>query len=149
MKLGNFSQVIEIYGADSAMWPEDLREDLEAFLAKNESARSLLSEYSQLEQSLDKIAVPDFPGLETRVLNQALSPRQQSLFVSLISWLLPTENFGANLWRPALAACLPLVFGIVLGNYYSFGISSEVDEFDYWEDELSMIALTDISESED
>lgn len=149
MKLGNFSQVIEIYGADSAMWPEDLREDLEAFLAKNETARSLLSEYSQLEQSLDKIAVPDFPGLETRVLNQALSPRQQSLFVSLISWLLPTENFGANLWRPALAACLPLVFGIVLGNYYSFGISSEVDEFDYWEDELAMIALTDISESED
>mgnify|MGYP003299983519 FL=1 len=149
MKLGNFSQVIEIYGADSAMWPEDLREDLEAFLAKNESARSLLSEYSQLEQSLDKIAVPDFPGLETRVLNQALSPRQQSLFVSLISWLLPTENFGANLWRPALAACLPLVFGIVLGNYYSFGISSEVDEFDYWEDELAMIASTDISESED
>lgn len=149
MKLGNFSQVIEIYGADSAMWPEDLREDLEAFLAKNESARSLLSEYSQLEQSLDKIAVPDFPGLETRVLNQSLSPRQQSLFVSLISWLLPTENFGANLWRPALAACLPLVFGIVLGNYYSFGISSEVDEFDYWEDELAMIALTDISESED
>ena len=149
MKLGNFSQVIEIYGADSAMWPEDLREDLEAFLAKNESARSLLSEYSQLEQSLDKIAVPDFPGLETRVLNQALSPRQQSLFVSVISWLLPTENFGANLWRPALAACLPLVFGIVLGNYYSFGISSEVDEFDYWEDELAMIALTDISESED
>ena len=149
MKLGNFSQVIEIYGADSAMWPEDLREDLEAFLAKNESARSLLSEYSQLEQSLDKIAVPDFPGLETRVLNQALSPRQQSLFVSLISWLLPTENFGANLWRPALAACLPLVFGIVLGNYYSFGISSEVDEFDYWEDELAMIALTYISESED
>ena len=52
-------------------------------------------------------------------------------------------------WRPALAACLPLVFGIVLGNYYSFGISSEVDEFDYWEDELAMIALTDISESED
>ena len=149
MKLGNFSQAIEFYGADSAMWPEDLREDLEAFLAKNESARSLLSEYSQLEQSLDKIAVPDFPGLETRVLNQALSPRQQSLFVSLISWLLPTENFGANLWRPALAACLPLVFGIVLGNYYSFGISSEVDEFDYWEDELAMIALTDISESED
>ena len=131
------------------MWPEFLREDLEAFLAKNESARSLLSEYSQLEQSLDKIAVPDFPGLETRVLNQSLSPRQQSLFVSLISWLLPTENFGANLWRPALAACLPLVFGIVLGNYYSFGISSEVDEFDYWEDELAMIALTDISESED
>ena len=149
MKLGNFSQVIEIYGADSTMWPEDLREDLEVFLAKNESARSLLSEYSQLEQSLEKIAVPDFPGLETRVLNQALSPRQQSLFVSLISWLLPTENFGANLWRPALAACLPLVFGIVLGNYYSFGISSEVDEFDYWEDELAMIALTDISESED
>ena len=149
MKLGNFSQVIEIYGADSAMWPEDLREDLEAFLAKNESARSLLSEYSQLEQSLDKIAVPDFPGLETRVLHQALSPRQQSLVVSLISWLLPTENFGANLWRPALAACLPLVFGIVLGNYYSFGISSEVDEFDYWEDELAMIALTDISESVD
>ena len=149
MKLGNFSQVIEIYGADSTMWPEDLREDLEAFLSKNQSMRALLSEHSQLEQSLDKIAVPDFPGLETRVLNQALSPRQQSLFVSLISWLLPTENFGANLWRPALAACLPLVFGIVLGNYYSFGISSEVDEFDYWEDELAMIALTDISESED
>ena len=67
MKLENFLQVIEVYGADSARWPENLREDLEAFLSKNQSVRALHSEYSQLEQSLDKIAVPDFPGLETRV----------------------------------------------------------------------------------
>ena len=148
MKLENFLQVIEVYGADSARWPENLREDLEAFLSKNQSVRALHSEYSQLEQSLDKIAVPDFPGLETRVLNQALPPRQQSLAVKAISWLIPTEKFGANLWRSAIVACLPLVFGIALGNYYSFGISSEVDEYDYWEDELAMIALTDILESE-
>ena len=148
IKLEDFSQTIEVYGADSARWPEDLRADLEAYLENNESAKLLLKEYSQLEQSLNEIPIPEFPGLESRVLNQTLPPRQQSVLNQIISWLVPTENFGANLWRPAMAACLPLVFGVVLGNYYSFGISSDVDEYDYWEDELAMIALSDISESE-
>jgi len=47
-----------------------------------------------------------------------------------------------------MAACLPLVFGIVLGNFYSFGINSEIDELDYWDDELAFLALSDIPESE-
>ncbi len=148
MKLEDFSNVLEVHGTDSANWPTDLRNDLEAFLSNNESARLLLEEYKQLERSLDDMAVPAFPNLEHKVLNQALPPRPQSLFDRLLSWIFPAENFGANLWRPMMAASLPLVFGIVLGNYYSFGINSEIDEYDYWDDELAMLALSDYSESE-
>ena len=53
-----------------------------------------------------------------------------------------------------MAACLPLVFGILLGNYFTFGVFGEAgvyldgDEYEYWEDELTMLSLTDYSESE-
>jgi hypothetical protein len=40
-----------------------------------------------------------------------------------------------------------LVFGIVLGNYFSFGIGIEDDGFQYWDDELAMLSLTDYTET--
>lgn len=147
MTLDEFTHLIEVYGTNSSNWPTALHKDLTLFLSSNESASAVLADYQQLEQGLEELSVPDFPNLEKRVLNQTLPPRQHSVIDSFLSWLFPTENLGPNLWRPAMAACLPLVFGIVLGNFYSFGISPTVDEYDYWDDELSLLAIADIAET--
>jgi hypothetical protein len=104
-------------------------------------------ENEQLDRLLNQIEVPDFSGLESRVLNQSLPERQMPALDRFLDWLLPRENFGKNIWRPATAACLPLVFGIVVGNYFSFGFNLESDGFSYWEDELTMLSLNDYSET--
>ena len=52
------------------------------------------------------------------------------------------------MWKPVAAACLPLVFGIILGNFYSFGVTFESDEIEYWEDELSMLSFNNYSEND-
>ena len=97
---------------------------------------------------MDQLAVPGFPDLELKVLTQEPPARSESLSDRIVNWLLPERNFRKQLWRPAMAACLPLVFGILLGNYFSFGVFAEADEYEYWEDELTMLSLTDYSENE-
>lgn len=147
MRLEEFTHLIEVHGTNSNNWPSAIREDLELFLVDNESAAKVLADYHQLEQELEEIPIPNFPNLEQRVLNQSLPPKQVSIVDNFLSWLFPTENLGAQLWRPAMAACLPLIFGIVLGNYYSFGITPTSEEFESWDDELAMLAFTDYGET--
>jgi len=53
---------------------------------------------------------------------------------------------GKQVWCPAIAVSIPLVFGIVLGNYFSFGVGIEDDGFQYWGDELAMLSLTDYTQ---
>ena len=91
--------------------------------------------------------MPNFPGLESRILNQPLPERNRGLFEAAVNWLMPEGSLGNQVWRPAIAACIPLVFGIVLGNYFSFGIGVEDDGFQYWGDELAMLSLTDYPET--
>ena len=148
MTLEEFTKIVEIYGIDSRDWPLGLRDDLKAYIAGNSEARTLIDQQQELDNLMDQVAVPEFPGLEARVLNQELPDRRESLIDPLINWLLPENNFGNQFWRPAMAACLPLMFGILLGNYFTFGVFGEGDEYEYWEDELTMLSLTDYSESE-
>ena len=151
MTLEEFSQYIETHGAEPIKWPTESRQTADDLLLGDEAAQALLADYQTFEHKLDGFAVPGFPGLEQRVLNQNLPPRQPSLLTQLLNWLVPAERSDMHLWRPAMAACLPLVFGVVLGNYFSFGISAdlslETDEYEYWEDELTFLALSDYSES--
>lgn len=147
MTLEEFTRIIDLYGSEAAHWPKRLRAECESFVANNIEARTLLNQQWQVDDTMAKIEVPSFPGLESRVLNQPLPERSRSFFEELVSWLLPQENFGQQVWRPALVACIPLVFGIVLGNYFSFGIGVEDDGFQYWDDELAMLSLTDYTET--
>tara|TARA_R110002073_G_scaffold153170_1_gene308148 strand:- start:119 stop:568 length:450 start_codon:yes stop_codon:yes gene_type:complete len=147
MTLEEFTRIIDLYGSESAHWPKRLRADCEAFVANSIEARSLLNQQWALDELMGQIDVPDFPGLESRVLNQALPERNQSFFDPIVEWLLPQDDYRQNLWRPAVAACLPLVFGIVLANYFSFGVGVENDGFQYWGDELAMLSLTDYTET--
>jgi hypothetical protein len=146
MTLVEFTRIIDLYGSESVRWPKRLRVECESFVASNIEARTLLNQQWQVEEAMAKLEVPSFPGLETRVLNQPLPERNRSFIEEVMSWLIPDEYFGKQVWRPAIAACIPLVFGIVLGNYFSFGIGIEDDGFQYWDDELAMLSLTDYTE---
>ncbi len=142
MTLDEFSLVLDTYGNDRDNWPVETLAECESLLNSNFEARQLLQSHNQLAEALNRIPTPEFPGLESRVLNQYLPPRLRSPVDRLMEWLLPESSSVVGFWRPAMAACLPLVFGIVLGNYYSFGIDNSY-EFDNWDDELLMIAFTD------
>lgn len=147
MTLEEFTKIIDLHGTESARWPKSVRTECELFVANNVEARALLNQQWAIEDLMEQIEVPNFPGLESRILNQTLPEREESLFDRLIAWLLPPSMGGQNLWRPAVAACLPLVFGVVLANYFSFGVGIDVDDFQYWDDELVMLSFTDIDEA--
>lgn len=145
MTLDEFTHIVEVYGPDARHWPEAQREACRQFSEANEEARELLDSYHRLSENLAAIPTPAFPGLEQRVLSQSLPPKQSSLLDSIINWLLPHSESWSDLWRPVTAACLPLVFGIVVGNFYSFGITAEDDGFQYWDDELLMLSFNEYS----
>lgn len=150
MTLDEFTEIIETHGSEPQRWPTQLRQICQDFLEGNDEAGKLVSQYRQLHAQLDRLQVPAFPELESRVLQQALPSQvnsRNSVFDRLLLWLLPDNPLGKQFWQPAMAACLPLVFGIILGNYFSFGVGLEVDELEYWEDELAMLSLNDYTEN--
>jgi len=147
MTLEEFTKIIDLHGSEPARWPKSLRAECESFVANNIEARTLLNQQWQLDEIMGQLEVPSFPSLETRVLNQPLPERNRSFFEEALSWLIPSKYSGKQVWRPALVACIPLAFGIVLGNYFSFGIGIEDDGFQYWDDELAMLSLTDYTET--
>ena len=146
MTIEDFTRFIETYGADPNRWPIDSNKSIRSFLLDNASAKKVLAEYQELEQKMNSYGVPEFRGLEQKVLKQALPPQRNSLLVRLLNWTIPKEASNKRLWRPAIVACLPLMLGFILGNYYSFGIDIEIDEYDYWKDEFTFLALSDYSE---
>lgn len=141
-----FTVIVESYGTEPARWPVAYRGECERLLAVNVEAQDLLKQQLELENLLGQIAVPDFPGLESRILRQSLPPQPVSIFDYILQWLLPSGELGRRIWRPALAACLPLAFGILIGNFSSIGFVFEDDSFEYWDDELYMLSLSDYTE---
>ena len=147
MTLEEFTKIIESYGSSSERWPVGLREECENFIANNSEARELIDRQQELEMLMNQIAVPEFPGLEAKVLNQQLPPRKLALLDPFLEWLLPAGKPGKLFWRPAMIACLPLIFGIVIGNFYNFGVGLQGESFEYWDDELYILSLNDYTEN--
>lgn len=147
MTLQEFSDILDRSGADAQAWPIAERAACHSLLETSPEASRLLREHQQLAHALDQLQVPALPGLEARVLNQSLPPRNHSPVDRVLDWLLPANLFGPQLWRPAMVACLPLVFGILVGNYFSFGVVTENRGFQYWDDELYVLSLNDYTEN--
>ena len=148
MTLAEFTHILETYGSNAQRWPESDRANCLELVNSNPQAKSLMSSFVQLDSKLDAISHTEFPGLETRVLAQSLPPKNISKLDKFIAWLLPESDPFSSLWRPALTACLPLVFGIVVGNFYSFDFEVGDDGFQYWDDELLMLSFNDYSENQ-
>ncbi|MDA1370571.1 MAG: hypothetical protein O2971_07400 [Proteobacteria bacterium] len=147
MNFDKFEKLLNVHGADSRSWPSELRRSCTELLDSSRQVRALLASHQLLEKRLNQLPVPELASLEATVMHQPLPARSLSPMDRLLDWLAPTEGFTLRLWRPTIAACLPLVFGIVLGNYYSFGVMVEPSELEFWEDELAMLSLDDYSEN--
>ena len=147
MTIAEFIRIVETYGSKSSRWPMSARDDCLAFLESSPKARTLTDQHEELEKLMNQIVAPVFPTLESRILRQSLPEQRKSNFDQLLEWLLPANSFSKQIWRPTMVACLPLFFGIIIGNYFSFGIDLESDDFTYWEDEFTMLSLSDYTES--
>lgn len=140
MELGDFTSLLDRYGSSLEDWPEQEAESARRLLERDTAASAARARQRELETLIGDLPTPRFPGLEARIAAQALPPRGLTPLDRLLGFLLP-EADGRALWRPAIAACLPLVMGIVLGNYLSFGIVAEEQISQEWDDELMMLSL--------
>jgi len=144
-KIERFRENIARLGADVEQWPGPERGEAGRLLDGSAEAQAVLRRQQEIETLLKELPAPPFNGLQDRVLNQGLPPRQASPLDRLLRWLIPEPGSTTGWWRPLTAACLPLVFGILVGNFFSFGIARQELTFAYWEDELAMLSLTEIS----
>ncbi len=145
MNLEQFAHLLDVRGCARPAWPAREREQAEALLRENAAARDLLQRQQRMENLLDQIEAPEFPGLEASVLRQPLPARPGTLAGRIIDWLTP-GNSPLAWWRPAFAACLPLVFGVALSGWFSFGVDPQDSGYAYWDQELYLLSLYEYAE---
>lgn len=139
-----FQTLIEAYGTAPARWPEDEREAALGFLRENPSAQEIINEFKVLDDLLALNAIPSLALIEQRVLAKTKTRVRESWLDAVLNWLLPrSERVMAWIWRPALVACFPLICGIYLSNFYTFGIDHGSNTT---EEELFMLSLNDYAE---
>lgn len=139
-----FEQIVTAYGSESARWPVSERETALHYLAEHPAALALVEEYRELNHLLDAMQVPALAQMERRVIRSLQEATRDSLLDKVLDWLLPGQERGmAWAWRPALVACLPLICGIYMANFYSFGIEGAENS---WQEELYLISMNDYAE---
>jgi len=141
MDLNEFRKLITAYGTVEANWPASTREAARTLIDTNPEAAALVVRHSPLDNALDRYDVPVNEariraGILARIDNMAPAKNVIDRFTS---WLFPDLTDLHGIWRPALAASLPLILGIILGSTVSFGAT---DSTDTWSDEISMVALS-------
>lgn len=140
-----FAAIVEAYGTESARWPAEERTAAMAHCATHPEAQALVAEFQALDEMLNQFQVADLSVLQRNVLIQVARTSAGNVFDRLLDWLLPhSERLMAWLWRPALVACLPLVCGILLADYFSFGIEGVQNSR---EEELYLLSLNDYTET--
>lgn len=140
-----FAAIVEAYGSDPARWPTEERTVATNHCARHPEAQALLAEFQALDEMLNQFEVADLSVLQRNVLEQVARTSAGNVFDRLLDWLLPhSERLMAWLWRPALVACLPLVCGILLADYFSFGIEGVQNSR---EEELYLLSLNDYAET--
>lgn len=145
MNLEQFTHLLDVRGCDRAAWQPREREQAEVLLRESAEARNALQTQQRMESLLDRIEAPEFAGLETRVSRQPLPARTRALADRVVDWLTP-GNSPFEWWRPAFAACLPLVFGIALSGWFSFGVDAQDPGYAYWDQELYLLSLYEYAE---
>jgi hypothetical protein len=131
MNLERFTLIVESYGAASERWPSDERLVALEFSLSSPEAKALLDSEIELDERLALFELPENTGslrqIESRILSQ-VKPRLQEIQESqkirgpeafeerILKWLLPDfDALVSTFWRPTLAACAPLLLGVVIG----------------------------------
>lgn len=144
MNLERFARLVSAYGANSKAWPIEEREDAMRFLQHNALAEKLLKDEQVLDEHLDFYLTSelDLERLKSNIVDAAygrLEEAKTGPLSRLLDWLIPVSSI--DIWRPALAATLPLIIGTLLG----MNIDAELDPGDSWEDGLEIMAMADVA----
>ena len=143
MNIKQLTLIFEVYGSKPEGWPVDKVKEIYDLLETNSDAISLKKEFDEMDQTLNELYLPDFDRLTQQILDRQLPQRNSNLATNLLNWIWPAHPSIWFFWRPISAASLPLLFGIILGNYFSFGINYESSDSEYWAEELTILALID------
>ena len=139
MNLERFTLIVESYGADSQQWPGDERVEALEFSRTSTDAMSLLDQAAELDQHLALFELPNSELSVQRIEMGILAALKQATLERLLNWVLPDfDDLAHTLWRPALVACVPLLFGVAIGlmlTNNTYELSSD--------EELSLLAFTD------
>jgi len=143
-ELERFEQLTAIHGSDITRWPMDEQAPARELLSHSAAAQALHNEQQALDTLLDAITIPPMPAMEKRIVRNLATASRSSLLDRVLDWIVPRGgNVSSWAWRPALVACLPLMCGIYMANFYSFGIESTENS---WQEELYLISMNDYAE---
>lgn len=110
MTADEFADLLDRYGTDIAEWPSPLRNEAVRYARVSEEGRRLLAKSIAFDAMLvDSTHVPVPFRLRTRILERIATNESPAWW----SWI------THSVWRPALLALLPLVFGVVIGDMTS------------------------------
>ncbi len=145
MNTDDLKQLINAYGTRAENWPDDKRQAALALIASDESAGVLLSRLAPLDEALDRFEVqPDVKRIEADILARLPRPARTGLLDTLIEWLIPDGATPTAMFRPALAAMLPLLVGVALGS----NINIDDTDLSYSTDEEILLLSLSSSETE-
>ena len=151
MNIQRFRELIEAYGTRSERWPEADRPAALIFLEADRDAIAITNELRRLDEALDADIVAQSTNLKADILHQIslttvnrAEQNQDDLFSTLWRWLGPYANGSFVIWRPAIAACIPLLAGVYLGSVVETGSDDQLFE---WEEDIYVMGL--VSENEE
>lgn len=135
MNKTEFDDLLASYGANLSYWPEAQRDAAKSALATHPGWQTQISEERRLDDLLD-ILLDDqtvdpsaIAQLEQQILNKTIY--RNTALEKLLDWISPSQG----IWKPALAACLPILVGV------SIGLSVDVGEQYSLENELTLTGL--------
>mgnify|MGYP000011601597 FL=1 len=151
MNIQRFKELIEAYGTRSERWPEADRHAALIFLEADRDAVEIINELRRLDEALDADIVAQSTNLKADILHQIslttvnhAEKNRDDLFSKLWRWLGPYANGSFVIWRPAIAACIPLLAGVYLGSVVETGSDDQLFE---WEEDIYVMGL--VSENEE
>ncbi len=130
MDVNTFNDHLDRLGPELTTWPDELRAEATALLEDSAEAADALADartLANLLQAMPQVPAPDYLAGRISALAASIDPWQQ-----LLNWL------GGALWRPVLAAGLPLAFGFTLGLLQVPGAADD----EYLAAELGLLAFS-------
>lgn len=149
MNIQTFRKLIEAYGTNSKVWPSADKVDALNFLDVDPVAKSVVAEFRYLDQILNADVVTESPMLKVNILNQIENSNTTSAdsksadsstdFITIIwHWLASPSDDTFVIWRPAMAACIPILAGIYLGTMMDTSTDENLFE---WEEDIYVMGL--------
>ena len=142
MTADEFADLLDCYGTDSVAWPSSLRNEAVRYAQVSDEGRRLLAKSIAFDAMLaDSTHVPVAFRLRARILERIATNESPAWW----SWI------THSMWRPALLALLPLVFGFVIGDMTSEldGDSTDASMFLAFTDLENFVELNESTATDD